>query len=215
MRSARQDDAASIAADYDRLADEYVRHVYGELKGKPFDCDFLDRFAADVGDGRVCEVGCGPGHVTRYLRERGCDVFGVDISPRMIELARTLNPDIVFRVADLRTLLTTESDLAGVVSFYSLIHLGDAQLRSALHGLRQTLRPGGRLALAVHEGTETRRPEELWGIPVSLDFHFFTHEQITTALQDGHFAIEHITHRAPYPETEVETNRLYASAAAA
>jgi SAM-dependent methyltransferase len=133
----------------------------------------------------------------------------------MIELARDLNPGIEFRVADFRPLETTETGLAGLVSFYSLIHLEAAQLPAALDGLRRTLAPGGRLALAVHEGTETRQPGEMWGIPVALRFNFFTYDQVTFALQTSNFAIESITHRAPYPEIEVETNRLYASATAA
>lgn len=213
-RKSKNDDAARIAADYDRVAVEYARHLYGELAEKPFDRRFLDRFAAAVGAGRVCEVGCGPGQVSRYLDERGCDVFGIDISPRTIQLAQTLNRTIDFRVADLRALATTERDLGGIVSFYSLIHLNAAELTDALTELRRTLRAGGWLALAVHEGTETRRPEELWGIPISLQFNFFTHDQIADALRASGFTIKALTHRAPYPGVEVETYRLYATATA-
>lgn len=212
LQESRPDKSAQIAADYDRISNEYTRHVYGELSGKPFDCDFLDRFASAVGDGRICEVGCGPGQVSRYLHERGCDVFGIDISSHMIEIAKLLNPTIDFRVADLRALATTESDLAGIVSFYSLIHLNIAQLTAALGEFRQALRLGGRLAIAVHEGTEQRQPGELWGIPIALQFNFFTREQIAGALRENDFTIESIAHRSPYPEVEVETDRLYATA---
>jgi SAM-dependent methyltransferase len=167
-----------------------------------------------VQDAAAVAVGCGPGHVARYLHERGCDVFGIDISPRMIELARTLNPGIDFRIGDLRSLEIDENNLAGIACFYSLIHHEAAQLIPALTGLRRALRPGGRLALAVHEGTETRQPGEMWGIPVELKFTFFTRQQLTAALEASNFTIEHITHRAPYPEVEVATSRLYATATA-
>jgi SAM-dependent methyltransferase len=206
--------ASSVAADYDRVADEYAQRFYNELKGKPFDRELLDRFASLVGDGRVCDVGCGPGHVTRYLRERGCDAFGVDLSARMVEVATIRNPGIEFRVGDLRALPVDDGSLAGIVCFYSLIHLEFDQLTASLARLRRGLRAGGRLLLAVHEGRETRQPGELWGIPVALRFHFFTYEQLTTALLEADFTIEQITHRAPYPEVEVDTNRLYASAIA-
>jgi SAM-dependent methyltransferase len=209
-----QADLVNVIADYDRMAVEYAHHVYGELNSKPFDCDFLDRFASAVGDRRVCEVGCGPGQVSRYLHERGCDVFGIDISPRMIELAGELNPAIDFQVADLGMLAATERDLGGIVSFYSLIHLDIAQLTAALEGFRQALVAGGRLVLALHEGAEARQPAEIWGIPISLQYNFFTYEQITDALRASDFTIETITHRAPYPDIEVETDRLYASAIA-
>jgi SAM-dependent methyltransferase len=214
--TARRADAGAkdIAADYDRIADEYARHIYAELAGKPFDRDQLDRFATLVDGGRVCDVGCGPGQVARYLHERGCDVFGIDLSPRMVELAARLNPGIEFRVNDLRSLELADATLAGIVCFYSLIHLRRDQLAGALAELRRVLRPGGALLLALHEGDETRRPGEMWGIPVTLQFNFFTQQQLTGALLEACFTIEQIAHRAPYPEVEVATDRLYATAVA-
>ncbi len=206
--------AKDIAADYNRIAEEYARHVYAELAGKPFDRELLDRFATLVGGGRVCDVGCGPGHVARYLHERGCDVFGIDLSPRMVELAAKLNPGIEFRVGDLRTLELADATLAGIVCFYSLIHLRGDQLAGALTELRRPLRAGGALLLAVHEGDETRRPGEMWGIPVTLEFNFFTYQQLTGALLEARFTIEQIPHRAPYLGVEVATDRLYAIAIA-
>jgi len=203
---------ARIAGDYDRVADEYARHVAGELAGKPFDRDLLDHFATLVEGGLVCDLGCGPGHVARYLRERGCDVFGLDLSPRMVQLAAALNPGIVFRTGDLRALEVDDGSLAGIVCFYSLIHLPPEQLGPALAGLYRGLRPGGRLLVAVHEGNETRRPAEMWGIPVTLQFNFFTRDQLTAALLEAGFTIERMLHRDPYPDVEVATNRLYAVA---
>jgi SAM-dependent methyltransferase len=197
---------------YDSVADEYARQLYDELAGKPFDRDLLEHFSQTVGAGRVCDVGCGPGQVTRFLHERGCEAFGVDLSPRMVEVATSLNPGIEFRVGDLRRLPVEEGTLAGIVCFYSLIHLESDQLGPALVRLRRSLRPSGRLLLGVHEGRETREPGQLWGIPVALRFTFFTYEDVKAALLEAGFTIEQITHRAPYPEVEVETERLYATA---
>ena len=88
---------AGLAAKYDRVAEKYAAAFFDELERKPFDRSLLDRFAAAVaGRGRVCDVGCGPGHVGRYLAARGVEVFGLDLSPRMVELARRLNPGIPF-----------------------------------------------------------------------------------------------------------------------
>ena len=57
-----------IQDSYDRVAAEYIKRISGELKHKPLDRQLLDRFAARVqGFGTVCDLGCGPGHVARYL----------------------------------------------------------------------------------------------------------------------------------------------------
>jgi len=78
----------SIRTSYDQLADEYARRIFNELYYKPFDRELLDRFATRVsGHGEVCDMGCGPGHVARYLRDTGTTVFGLDLSPKMLEQA--------------------------------------------------------------------------------------------------------------------------------
>lgn len=56
----------SIRESYDQLAEAYTNHLFHELQNKPFDRNLLDRFAAEV-SGQVCDMGCGPGHVARYL----------------------------------------------------------------------------------------------------------------------------------------------------
>ena len=62
----------SIRDSYDRLADEYTRRLFGELRSKPLDRQLRDRFAADVaGLGAICAMGCGPGQVARYLHDAG------------------------------------------------------------------------------------------------------------------------------------------------
>ena len=61
-----------LIRSYDRVAAEYAAQLAGELAHKPFDREWLDRFAARVrGRGLACDVGCGPGHVARYLNDQG------------------------------------------------------------------------------------------------------------------------------------------------
>ena len=108
----------------DRLADEYVRRIYEELQHKPFDRQLLNQFAARAkGTGLVCDLGCGPGHVARYLREQRAQVFGIDLSPELVERARRLNPGIEFQQRNMFALDAPEAAWAGIVAFYSIIHV--------------------------------------------------------------------------------------------
>src|SRR5678810_389523 len=92
-------------ASYDLVADEYVRRIFGELQDKPLDRQLLDRFAGAVRDvGPACDMGCGPGHVARYLHERGVQVCGIDLSPAMVDRARGLVPGVEFRQGDMMAL---------------------------------------------------------------------------------------------------------------
>ncbi len=55
-----------MRASYDTLAAEYSARLFAELERKPVDRALLDEIAARA-SGAVVDLGCGPGHVTRYL----------------------------------------------------------------------------------------------------------------------------------------------------
>src|SRR4029077_10263894 len=109
-----------IAHTYDVAAEHYAATFAGELAGKPFDRDLLDRYAAALaGRGEVWDVGCGAaGHLTRYLAARGVAVSGADISPGSVAVARRCQPGLTFRVADMCDLPAGDGSLAGIVAFY-------------------------------------------------------------------------------------------------
>jgi SAM-dependent methyltransferase len=150
MDSQQPDDCQ---VSYDRGAEEYTRHISDELQHKPLDRKLLDRFAGRVREtGSVCDIGCGPGHVARYLSERGVQVFGCDLSLKMVDQARRLNPGMEFRQGDMMALESPDQTLAGIVAFYSIIHIPRAKVVQALRELYRVLRPGGLLFLAFHIG---------------------------------------------------------------
>ena len=61
--------SGDIQNSYDTVAREYADEIYGELANKPFDREVLNRFADRAqGRGPVCDLGCGPGQIARYLR---------------------------------------------------------------------------------------------------------------------------------------------------
>jgi len=201
----------SVASGYDAIADEYVRHVFHELNGKPFDRNFLDRFAALLQKGDlVLDLGCGPGHVGRYLHDRGARVCGVDISARMVSLAGQLNPDMRFVRGDIRSLAFASGVAAGIVAFYSIIHVPVAEVSEILREMFRVLRPGGMLAIAFHVGDKVLHVHELWGIKTELDFSFFTPEQVRGGLTEIGFTVLDSIEREPYDESvEAQTRRCY------
>ena len=197
-------------ASYDRVADEYVRRIAGELEHKPFDRQVLDRFAERVrDDGEACEVGCGPGHVAAYLHSRGVRICGVDLSPAMVERARRLNPAINFRQGNMMALDAADQSWTGIVAFYSIIHIPRADVVSALRELRRVLRPGGLLLLSFHIGDDTVHLDEWWGETVSVDFVFFQSAEMAGYLTAAGLGVEEISERDPYPEVEHQSRRSY------
>jgi SAM-dependent methyltransferase len=197
-----------LQSSYDRVADEYVRRIYDELRHKPLDRELLDRFAGRVG-GPVADLGCGPGHVARYLHERGVGVRGIDLSPLMVERATSLNAGIEFRQADMKALPDADGTWAGLVAFYSIIHVPRAEVVETLREWRRVLRPGGLLLLTFHLGDDVVHLDELWDQPVSMDFSFFRSQEMAEYLRLAGFEVEEIIEREPYPDVEYPSRRAY------
>jgi uncharacterized protein YceH (UPF0502 family) len=72
---------ARVIATYDAVAEAYATAYGNELDHKPFDRWLLQR-VAELADGPVVDIGCGPGQTTRLLADAGAEVVGLDLSPR-------------------------------------------------------------------------------------------------------------------------------------
>jgi SAM-dependent methyltransferase len=195
---------------YDEIADEYVRRIADELAQKPLDRHLLNRFAESLrGKGLVADLGCGPGHVARYLHDQGVEMLGIDLSPALIRCAQERNPGVEFRVGDMRALELSDGALSGIVAFYSLIHVEPEEHPRTLREFRRVLRPGGMLLLGFHVGTEVLHVEELWDRKVRLDFRFFQPAEISARLADAGFRVLEWIEREPYEGAEHASRRCY------
>ena len=202
-------------AGYDLVAEHYASEFFEELKRKPFDRQLLDDFAVSVketlGSGVVCELGCGPGQVARYLKDRGLNMRGIDLSSEMVRVATRLNPDIPFQQGDMLSLNLEDNSVAAIVLFYSLIHLKRQDVARALLEMKRVLTPGGKLFLAFHAGKGEMHRDEWYGHTVSIDFRLFGPEEMSNYLEAAGFADIKILQRSPY-EFEYPTKRIYALA---
>src|SRR5262245_51368230 len=133
-----------VRESYDSAAEGYAQHIASELTHKPLDRHLLNRFAESMGGrGVVADIGCGPGHVARYLHDRGVTMAGIDLSPAMIACARRLNPGMDFRIGDLRNLEFRDSSLAGILAFYAIVHFESGELPVIMREMRRVLSFGG------------------------------------------------------------------------
>ena len=209
------DRMAATRASYDAVASGYAEAMTDELRHKPLDRALLAVFAEQVvlvgrGQGRVWDVGCGPGHVTAFLAGLGLDAAGLDLSDGMVAQARARHPGLEFRCGSMTALPSGDGEWDGLVSFYSLIHMiDDADLHAALAEYRRVLADQGLLLLAVHAGQEVRHSTEWFGAAVDVSFRFFDPDWLAAELDRAGFAVEALARRQPYPGAEVATERAY------
>jgi len=202
---------SDVQSGYDLVADEYARRIYDELRHKPLDCQLLDRFAESVRNaGVVCDLGCGPGHIARYLHVRGVQVCGMDLSAGMVQRARQLNPGVEFNQGDMRALPVDDNTWAGIAAFYAIVNLSAAEIVRALREMLRVLMPGGRLLLSFHIGEDTSQVEDLWNSGAALEFHFFRAGTVAGYIRSAGFEIDEIVEREHYaPDVEYQSRRAY------
>jgi SAM-dependent methyltransferase len=199
-----------VRDSYDSAAEAYVAHLAAELTQKPLDRHLLNRFAeATRGRGLVADVGCGPGHVAKYLHDRGVTVVGIDVSPAMIRCAAGLHPGLEFRLGDMRALGLRAASLVGLVAFYSIVHLESAELDGVMRQLRRVLTLDGLALVSFHIGAHVVHVDDLFGAPVNLDFRFHAPSTVIEALHAAQFAVIEHVEREPYEGAEYPSRRCY------
>lgn len=204
--------SGELQSSYDRVAENYAEQFRDEMDKKPFDRKMLDWLAEKVGGlGVICDMGCGPGQIARYLRGRGMKICGVDLSPEMVRRAQSLNPDISFQQGDMFALADiADNSYGGIAAFYAIVHIPRPSVVLALQELRRVLRPNGVLLLAFHIGQWIKHVDQLLGQEVSLDFFFFETREVKDYLRRAGFELEEAIERDPYSEeVEYQSRRAY------
>lgn len=183
---------AATRAGYDALAGQYADLSQAALDAAPLDRAMLGAFAelvrTDHADPLVLDVGCGPGTIAGHLVHRlGVPARGIDLSPAMVERARRAHPGVAFDVGEMGALDVADGSVAGLVTWYSLIHVPGGRRQDVVREFARVLRPGGHVLLAFQVGEDTLHLGEAFGHPVSLDFHRLRPDDVVALLEQAGF----------------------------
>lgn len=149
----RRLDREGQAEAFDAIGDRYDE-AFPYKKGQLAAAEWL--IGALAGGARVLDLGCGTGLPTaRQLVDAGFEVVGVDLSRRMVELAREYVPGATFRRLDIADLEPGGPHDLGrfdaVAAFFSLLMLPRGEIPVVLRMVHDLLVPGGLFALSMVE----------------------------------------------------------------
>ncbi len=143
----------------------------------------------------VLDLGCGPGIEIKQLRIRGFHVHGLDISERILAVARRLNPDTPFTRGDMRKLPFVDGTFNGVVARASLYHIDKKDVPGVLAEVRRVLAPPGVFHVAVMKKRAGQRDgfvtENKYGIPDTQFIAYWTVRELKGYLADAGFTVTH------------------------
>ncbi|MEU3842471.1 class I SAM-dependent methyltransferase [Streptomyces sp. NPDC028635] len=191
------------------MAPAYAEAFPDSLADRPLERALLAAFAEQVtahGPQPVADVGSGPGHVTARLHALGVPVFGVDVSPRMVALARRAHPGLRFHVGSMTALDLPDATLGGLLALYSVIHVPDERLPALFAEFRRVLVPGGQLLLSFQttnpaaDGTEHLHLSERFGQEIALDYYWRSPEAVAAVLTEAGLSLRARVVREPLDE---------------
>nr|MDT0659877.1 class I SAM-dependent methyltransferase [Micromonospora sp. DSM 115978] len=190
---------------YDLVAADYAEMLRDRLADDPLERAMLGAFAelvpADAGL-PVADLGCGPGRITGHLHALGLPVFGIDLSPQMIAVARRTHPDLRFEEGSLLALDLPDAGLAGATAWFSIIHAPTEQLPVICAELHRVLAPGAPLALAFQIGDEDLvHRDHAYGHDLLIDIYRRSPDLVAQLIRDtGLDIIARLRREPPNPD---------------
>ncbi|MFD0971712.1 class I SAM-dependent DNA methyltransferase [Plantactinospora endophytica] len=146
-------DTDQVRQAYASVADLYIELFGTREQVHADDLAFIRRHLTGQ-PGTVLDLGCGPGHLTDYLRSFGVDATGIDLVPEFIAHARATHPNGSHQLGSMENLGVANHSVAGILAWGSLIHLPPQALDGVLAEFRRAMAPAGTLVLALFVGDE-------------------------------------------------------------
>ncbi len=134
---------------YNNIVSKYVNAIRDRQPQSEFN-DFCQSIAPG---GLVLDAGCGGGRDCQAFVERGFSVIGMDLSSKMLEIARASVKNCDFIQADLRKIPLDDDSVDGIWCCASLLHLKHSEVPKALAEFRRILKTKAVCCILVKEGS--------------------------------------------------------------
>ncbi|WP_163410348.1 class I SAM-dependent methyltransferase [Flavobacterium ajazii] len=151
----------------------------------------------------VFEIGCGPGNITKYLLSKRPDlkITGIDIAPKMIELAQKNNPTADFKIIDTRKLNELNEKFDAIMCGFCLPYLSESDCSKLIKDSAQILHNNGVLYLSFVQGDPAKSSFISGSSGDRTYFYYHSLENLKTSLLENNFEIVKLF-EVNYPKAE-------------
>lgn len=159
---------------------------------------------------KLLEIGCGPGNITKYLLSQrpDFDIFGIDIAPNMIELAKKNNSTANFAVMDVRQIKSLDKIYDGIIGGFCLPYLSPIESTELISNSYDLLNENGLIYLSFVEGNPGKSDFKV-GSNGRVYFQYHNLDDLTTQLTRANFdEIETFNVNYKTSETEFEIHTI-------
>ena len=190
-----------------KIFDNCAQQYQDKFMGLELYHDSLDLFCASIEkeNAAVLDIACGPGNISKYLLEKrpGFKILGIDLSAKMIELARLNNPAAEFQVLDCRVIGQLGQKYDAAVCGFGLSYLSKEEALKLMREVAGLRRSGGVFYLSTMEddyrksgfkGSSSGGEEKMY-------IHYHQADYLTEALRENGFEIMDLQRKA-YPEPD-------------
>ncbi|MFH1235883.1 MAG: class I SAM-dependent methyltransferase [Parcubacteria group bacterium] len=180
-------DPHDLKSTYEKIADDY----HADHAGDTWDDDFIEVFSQMAGkNAKVLDLGCGPGIETKKLVQKGLTVYGLDLSDKLLEIAKKNNPTAEFTEGDMRHLPYVDGQFDGVFAKASLLHIAKKDIPQVFSEISRVLKTNGVFHAAVKQGEgEKEETEDDYGYSYTRFFSSWSPEEFHRLLTGSGFTI--------------------------
>ena len=138
---------------------------------------------------KLLEIGCGPGNITKYLLSKrpDFDIFGIDIAPNMIKLAKKNNPTARFAIMDSRQIDDIKTNFDGIVCGFCLPYLSQTDSLKLITDCYNLLNENGLIYFSFVEGEPSKSDFQIGSSGDRSYFYFHDLKDLKTQLFENNF----------------------------
>lgn len=180
------DHVQQTANTYNAIASDYAQKIEN-IGPKQERLKFLSLLPQRA---TVLDVGCAAGRDARFFAHKGMQITGIDVSEKLLDIAKKNSPHSVrYLQQDMRHLTFAPESFDGIWANASLLHLKREEVKPVLLSFYKLLKPAGVLFIRVKEGAGENDVKEELSSNQIRHFTYFSLTEVQSLIRYSGFSV--------------------------